>query len=599
MSSKPAIGSAIRTRQAAGRGWLRAASALLAASCLHLAAPGSAPAAGYLSDLESKADSRFMDATAELPSLAGSYLAAQVAAANNDDDEAIVNYRRAIELDPENNRLRQSLFLALIANGNLDEAISLLEELADGGQNQNVNHLVSAASALKQKSWKRAIAAIDKVQGADLDTMVTLIIGAWAHYGERDIDAALARLGEIDGPEWTAMIRDYHRGLMLMAAGRDAEAIAALEDSVAQRGVAAALVETYVRAIEALARAYYRDGQATRGASVIDEGLVLVNDHPALTGLRKMTESGAAIAPMVTSAQQGAAEILFNVGAAISRQGRPPFAQSHLQLSLFLHPENDVALYALAGVYEQQEKFLHANRYYERIAAQSPFYRRAQLEVGLNYERLEQPGEAEAVLLALVESGPDDLLTVLSLGGLYARQDAFDKAAELYTPAIERIATPEPRHWSIFYRRGISYERTKRWELAEADFKQALQLNPDQADVLNYLGYSWIDMGINLDEGMDLIRKAVELRPNSGYIIDSLGWAHYRLGEYEEAVEHLERALELMPSDPVINDHLGDAYWQVGRKLEATFLWKHALSNDPEEADRVRIEEKLRSGLTH
>ena len=126
-----------------------------------------------------------------------------------------------------------------------------------------------------------------------------------------------------------------------------------------------------------------------------------------------------------------------------------------------------------------------------------------------------------------------------------------------------------------------------------------MQLFPDQPDVLNYLGYSWIDQGINLDEGLAMVRKAVELRPNSGFIIDSLGWAYYRLGRFEEAAEELQKALELMPSDPVINDHLGDAYWQIGRKLEAVFQWKHALAGEPAAEDKVKIEQKLQVGLTH
>ena len=128
----------------------------------------------------------------------------------------------------------------------------------------------------------------------------------------------------------------------------------------------------------------------------------------------------------------------------------------------------------------------------------------------------------------------------------------------------------------MFYFRGICYERSKQWPQAEADLKKALQLYPDQPLVLNYLGYSWIDQGVNLDEGMNMIRRAVEQRPDDGYIVNSLGWANFRIGNYDEAVKELERAVELKPDDPTINDHLGDAYWRVGRVLEARFQWSHA-----------------------
>jgi Flp pilus assembly protein TadD len=149
----------------------------------------------------------------------------------------------------------------------------------------------------------------------------------------------------------------------------------------------------------------------------------------------------------------------------------------------------------------------------------------------------------------------------------------------------------------IYYFRGICYERSKQWPKAEADMKQALELFPDQPLVLNYLGYSWIDQGINLDDGMRMIQRAVDQRADDGYIVDSLGWAYYRIGNYEEAVKHLERAVELKPEDPTINDHLGDGYWKVGRVLEARFQWSHARDLKPDPEDLAKIEDKLKSGL--
>lgn len=148
-----------------------------------------------------------------------------------------------------------------------------------------------------------------------------------------------------------------------------------------------------------------------------------------------------------------------------------------------------------------------------------------------------------------------------------------------------------------YYARGICYERLKQWDKAEPDLQKALELNPDQASVMNYLGYSWVDQNMHLDEAMDLIREAVRREPNNGYYVDSLGWAHYKLGQYEKAVEELEKAVELRPEDPVLNDHLGDAYWKVERKREARFQWSHALSLDPEPEDREQILDKLANGL--
>jgi len=159
------------------------------------------------------------------------------------------------------------------------------------------------------------------------------------------------------------------------------------------------------------------------------------------------------------------------------------------------------------------------------------------------------------------------------------------------------VPNPEKSNWVMFYFRGICYERSKQWPLAEADLKKALELYPEQPHVLNYLGYSWVDQGINLDDGMRMIRRAVEQRPDDGYIVDSLGWAYFRINNYDDAVKNLERAVELKPEDPTINDHLGDAYWKVGRFLEAAFQWSHARDLKPDADELARIETKLKSGL--
>ena len=178
-----------------------------------------------------------------------------------------------------------------------------------------------------------------------------------------------------------------------------------------------------------------------------------------------------------------------------------------------------------------------------------------------------------------------------------AATDKFEEAAKAYSRGIATITKETEDDWRIYYYRGVAYERSKQWPQAEADFQQALKLNPNQPQVLNYLGYSWVDMGINLDKALAMIKAAVDLRPNDGYIVDSLGWAYYRLGKYSDAVETLERAVELKPEDSTINDHLGDAYWQVGRKREALFQWAHARDLDPEKDQLPAILDKLAHGL--
>lgn len=183
------------------------------------------------------------------------------------------------------------------------------------------------------------------------------------------------------------------------------------------------------------------------------------------------------------------------------------------------------------------------------------------------------------------------------MGDLLRGKERFAEAVVAYDKAMARIGAVEPRHWALLYSRGIALERSKQWPRAEADFLKALELNPDQPYVLNYLGYSWVEHGIHLDKALTMIETAVKLRPEDGYIVDSMGWVLFRLGRYAEAVPHLERAVELRPSDPTINDHLGDAYWRVGRENEARFQWDRALVLKPSPEEAREIQTKLKRGL--
>ena len=183
------------------------------------------------------------------------------------------------------------------------------------------------------------------------------------------------------------------------------------------------------------------------------------------------------------------------------------------------------------------------------------------------------------------------------MAGVQRAAKKYKEAAATYDKAIAAVGIPTRDNWTLFYFRGICFERAKDWPKAEDDFKKALELYPDQPLVLNYLGYSWVDQGVNLDEAFKMLRRAVELRPNDGYIVDSLGWAHFKLGQYPEATQTLERAVDLKPADPVLNDHLGDAYWRVNRKVEARFQWNHARDMNPEPEDLPAILKKIEFGL--
>ena len=233
-----------------------------------------------------------------------------------------------------------------------------------------------------------------------------------------------------------------------------------------------------------------------------------------------------------------------------------------------------------------------------KFPSSSPYSWSARLRIAANLEMLDRTDEAITQLREMSAEAPTRAGAEMQLGDLLRAKKRFNEAVDAYDDAIRRLqANGMPERWSLFYSRGIALERSGQWKLSEADLLHALELKPDQPLVLNYLGYSWIDKGENLERGLKMIEKAVELRPEDGYIVDSLGWAHYRVGDYSSAVQYLEKAIELVPEDPTINDHLGDAYWQNGRPNEARFQWRRALQFGPEKDEIKPIEAKLDRGM--
>jgi tetratricopeptide (TPR) repeat protein len=307
--------------------------------------------------------------------------------------------------------------------------------------------------------------------------------------------------------------------------------------------------------------------------------------------------AGKPLAPLIRNAKDGAAEVLYGLGGAGTRQGDELAALIYLRLALFLRPDHDLAAVTVANLFEDLKRNDAAIRAYQLVPASSPMYESAQIQAALELDSIGRSDDAMARLKEIVAVNPKDSEAWSALGSLQRSAKKYEDAAASYDKAIELVGTPDRSNWTLFYFRGICFERAKQWPKAEADFKKALELYPDQPLVLNYLGYSWVDQGVNLDEAFKMLRRAVDLRPSDGYIVDSLGWADYKLGHYAEATEELEKAIDLKPADPVVNDHLGDAYWRVDRRIEAHFQWNHARDMGPEPEDLPKILHKIEFGL--
>ena len=523
-------------------------------------------------------------------SASGSYLAARHAGQQRDAAAAAAYYRAALKRDPSNGELLDRAFLSSLVDGDVDEAVKFAERVAQADKSDRVARLVLGVNSLKRKQYVSARRDLaQSIRGPITDLTATLL-SAWGNLGVNDSKGAIAAIDHLAGPEWYAIFKDLHAGLIYDVAGNQKEAGKRLERAYK-------LDSTALRVVQAYGSWVSRNRSPKEALTVFETFDKALPRHPLVVEAMDKLKAGEKLPPLVANVQAGAAEALYGLGASLGRRGGEDLGLVYLQLSLFLSPNHPLALLSLADLYEALKKPELAIKIYDRVPTNSPLHRNAAIQMAANLDSLDRADEAQKHLEALIKQNPDDLETIMALGNVLRGHKKFAECANVYSKGASAIQKPEKSNWVVFYFRGICYERSKQWAKAEADLTKALELFPDQPHVLNYLGYSWIDQGIKLDEGMAMIKKAVQQRPDDGYIVDSLGWAYYRVGNYEEATKQLERAIELKPEDPTINDHLGDAYWRVGRVLEARFQWAHARDLKPDAEDLPKIEEKLKEGL--
>ena len=520
---------------------------------------------------------------------AGSYLAARHAGVERNSAAAAAYYLNVLKADPRNADLLGRAFLSVLGEGDIDEAGRLADRLIQIDHNDRIARLVVGIRALKQKQYGVARQNFNQSVRGPVTDLTAALLTAWALSGSGDSRAATEALDRLTGPDWYSIFKDLHAGLILDLAHKK-EAGKRYERAYKADPMA-------LRTVQAYGRYLSRTASKDDALKVYQEFNKAVPDHPVIVEEMKEITAGDKLPPLADSAQAGAAEALYGLGASIGRRGGEDLALIYLQLALYLEPTHAMALLSLADLYKSLKKPELAIKIYDRIPPSSPLRRNADIQVASDLDALDRTDEAKKRLEHLVSEHPKDTEAIMALGNILRGRKDFAGCADVYSKAIANLAVPEKANWVVFYFRGICNERSKQWPKAEADLKKALELYPDQPLVLNYLGYSWVDQGTNLDEGMKMIRRAVEQRPDDGYIVDSLGWANFRIGNYDEAVKELDRAVELKPDDPTINDHLGDAYWRVGRALEARFQWSHAKDLKPEPEDLPKIEQKLKVGL--
>jgi tetratricopeptide (TPR) repeat protein len=529
--------------------------------------------------------------TVSAPSPYGAYLAGRHAQEDGAFGAAASWYEQALRADPQSPELISRTFLMEADDGHFDRALPLAQKALQLDNSDAVADLVLLIDRVKAGDNAGALARAEALPDDGLHRYASPLARAWTRMAMGNLPGAEAASHDLDKFDGFAPLEAFQLGLIYDFAGNPIKAEEFYKKTLTVTG------QVNWRLADALANFYERHGRRDEAAAIYAR---FVKDNPGseLAEAVQSYKPAMTPAPLIGSAADGLAEALFDLASVVNRPETIDLALLYDRFALQLQPSLTVAQLLLADILTDQEKPEQSLAILSQIPSNSRYSWSARLRAAANLEALDRIDEATAQLREMAAQEPNWASAAIQLGDLLRGQKRFSEAADAYSEAIKRLkAEAMPPRWTLYYSRGIAYERSDKWNLAEADLEHALELKPDQPLVLNYLGYSWIDRGEKLHRGLKMIEKAVELRPDDGYIVDSLGWAHFRLGDYVSAVEYLEKALELVPEDPTINDHLGDAYWKSGRITEARYQWRRALQFKPEKEDVKPIEAKLDRGL--
>jgi len=506
----------------------------------------------------------------------------------------------AARQDPDNQVILQRAFMALLTTGRIADGAEVAEQMNNRGEADGIAALVLAVRAFEQERYEAARKHLQGLSDGGFQSLIAPVIEAWIHAAQGNKAAALTALEPLGEGRGLAPFRAANRAFIQDYMNAPEQAEKAYQTALESNQLSS------LQPVVAYAALLQRQNRTADALTLMRDFMDRFSDNGFLERAHERLTAGESIESPAATPNGAVSLILFRAAGELDRDEMREPALVYAQLATHLAPNMDEAHLRLAGLLREAERYDAALKTLDKIERESPLYESAKLQGAWIYE---ESGDLEAAVGRLEEylnRAPDNGEAWTTLGDIYRNNERFAEAAQAYTRAIElrrggasekASAQADSADWFLYFTRGIAYERMGDWEKAEADLTRALELNGDDPQLLNYLGYSWIDRGMKLERGMDLIQRAVDQRPRDGFIVDSLGWAHYLQGNYQKAVEVLERAVLLEPSDPTINDHLGDAYWKVGRRREARYQWRHALASGPEEAEREPIARKLEYGM--
>lgn len=519
----------------------------------------------------------------------GAYLAARQAAILSDFRAAAQYYTIALTHNLGDPALMESATLAQLSLGQIDRAVPIAQQIEATGLRSQIAHMVVTAGLIKNKNYADLLSRDPENFG--IGPLVDGLVNAWAHVGNGSVADALTKFDEVATDGGLRGFALYQKSLALALVGDFEGADAILSSDEAK------VISGTRRGAIARTEILSQLGRNADALALLDTVFSGNYDPELETMVARLKADETLPFSHVTSVNDGMAEVFYSIAAALRIEGSPDYTLIYARIAEYLRPGHIDAILLSAELLDELGQFDLAIETYKRVPEGHGAYHAAELGRAEALRKSGKPDAAIEVLEQLARAFPDMVIVQSTLGDLLRQQENYKDAVAAYDAALALTDAGARAQWFLYYARGISHERMDNWPQAEADFRAALDLNPDQPQVLNYLGYSMVEKNINLDEALGMIERAVGTRPDSGYIVDSLGWVLYRLGRYEEAVGHMEKAAELEAVDAIVNDHLGDVYWAVGRQREARFQWRRALSFDPEEADAKRMRRKLEIGL--
>ena len=524
----------------------------------------------------------------------GSYIAGQFAEKEGDFRNASYYYVDLISRGETEREIIQRSIIYSALSGNFEVATAISRKINDLELNYPVANLIIFAESVKNKENRKILELFERHKKS-FPAIFQNVAEFWILISNDEKDKAFKLINSLSiSNEAQMQIINYNQLLAYVYFNEYEQAKTLYEnmsfsDFIFDSESALALLEYF-----------QKDKESKVYESIVKKVRLASDNSYYILALMDRLSNGEEVKSIAINPYKQIAEVFFRWSQSVPLEGKnsinKPF---YLSLANYAYPTSSFLKLKAANVLFDTENYGLSKEILDRFSKNDLFYMDSIVEKTYAIEQIDSDKTALDYIEKFITDGYKNARVLKTYGSLQRSQRLYKEAIKSYTGAIE--AAKRELHteslWPILFLRGISFERSKDWNLAEADFISALELSPNQPQILNYMGYSLLERKEKLDQAMRMITLAAEKAPNSYHIIDSLGWAHFKSGEFEKALLYLEKAMELESTDPIVNDHLGDVLWMLGRKREAQFQWKKSLSFKPEPVDQKNTEDKLLYGL--